>query len=280
MLNFFRKFSNKLLFSVFLLFIICFSIFHSVGKDYNKKYILVSVLPIKGILENLLGDKSKYYEINAIINTGVDHHHIDLSPVLIKKIDLANYILEFGGLELEKMLLTKASKTKVINLYDGFYDLNDPHVWLSLKNLKKIYINTYNFIYSIDKVNYKYYKNRLNLILSSIELYDKQIKDKLIKYKGKYVLSYHNEYSYFAKDYGIDIIYYSYNESEPSLKDIEKIIDLMKKDKIAFILTASYYDNTVFDKIFQKSNKKVKIIVLDPFNKDTIEVFKKIYLNL
>jgi zinc transport system substrate-binding protein len=251
-------------------------------KDISyKKSILVSVLPIKFVLNNILSKNTQDYNIEVILKAGVEHHDIDLSPNLIKKLNSFNYILTFNSLDIEKLLLKKVDKNKLIVLYNDNYLENDHHVWLSLKNLKKIYLNTYNFLYNIDKNNYKYYKENLDKVIAKIELYNTLLLNKTKNYKGKYILTYHNEYYYFAKDYNLNIISLQYNdESEISLKDIQKITDLIKQDKIAFILTSGYYDNSIFFKLLDKANKKIKIIVCDPFSEDTINIFWKICSNI
>jgi zinc transport system substrate-binding protein len=245
-----------------------------------KKSILITVLPIKFVLNNILSKNTQDYKIEVILKGGVDHHNIDLNPNLIKKLNSFNYILTFNSLEIEKLLLKKIDKNKLIDLYNDNYLENDPHIWLSLKNLKKIYLSTYNFLYNIDKNNYKYYRDNLNKVINKIELYNTLLLNKTKNYKGKYILTYHNEYYYFAKDYNLNIISLQYNESEISLKDIQKITNLIKQDKIAFILTSVYYDNSVFFKLINKTNKKIKIVVCDPFNEDTINIFWKIYSNI
>lgn len=251
-------------------------------KDISyKKSILVSILPIKFVLNNILSKNTKDYNIEVILKSGLDHHSVDLSPNLIKKLNSFNYILTFNSLDIEKLLLKKVDKNKLIVLYNDNYLENDHHVWLSLKNLKKIYLNTYNFLYNIDKNNYKYYKENLDKVIAKIELYNTLLLNKTKNYKGKYILTYHNEYYYFAKDYNLNIISLQYNDdSEISLKDIQKITDLINQDNIAFILTSVYYDNSVFFKLLAKTNKKIKIIVCDPFNEDTINIFWKIYSNI
>lgn len=271
-----------LFFFLFFLSILYSSILYSKdSKEFsNKKEILVSVLPIKGILNNILGKNIRKYNIEVIIKGGIDHHNIDLSPILIKKLNYFNYVLSFNTLEIEKILLTKVNKNKLINLYSGDYILNDPHVWLSLRNLRKIYFDTYNFIYGIDKNNYKYYKNNLDRILVKIELYDKLFEGKLKSNKGRYILTYHNEYYYFARDYNLKVISLENNETEVSLRDIQKIVDLLKSGKVLFILTSPYYDGLVFEKLLSKGGRRVKIIKVNPFSEDTLQVFWKIYSNM
>ncbi|MGC8734254.1 MAG: metal ABC transporter substrate-binding protein [bacterium] len=270
---------KKICFLLIVFFILFLNILYSKdSKNFlNKNEILVSILPIKGVLSNILGKNIKYYNIEVILKVGMGHHTTDISPVLIKKLNSFNYILSFNSLEIEKILLTKANKDKLINLYDGDYILNDPHVWLSLKNLKKIYSNAYNLIYNIDKSNYKYYKSNLDKILAKIELYDNLFKNKFKNSKDKYILTYHNEYYYFARDYNLKIISYEYNETEASLRDIQKIVKLINDDKILFILTTPYYNNAVFEKLLSKTKKRIKIVKVDSFNEDTLQVFWQIY---
>ncbi len=279
--KFFYIFSLLILCFVFLGSLFSYSNYVNKNTKNDKKYnILVSVLPIKGILYNIVKDNINKYRIEVIIDNPTDHHNVDFSPVLINRINYSNYVLFFNSLELEKELSKKVSKYKLFNLYNSNYILNDPHVWLSLKNLKNIYINTFNFLYNIDKADINYYKNNLNKILTKIELYHNYLTNKLKKYKKKYILTYHNEYYYFAKDYNLNIVSYEYNETEPSLKDLQRIMDLIKQEKVAFILTTSYYDNSVFNKLLSKTKKNIKIVVLNPFSQDTLEVFWEIYSNI
>jgi len=277
--------NSKIIFIFFIICLIILSIFFtSCNKKsiYNNKQInvLVSILPIKGVLYNIIKNDISKYKIEIIIDNPIDHHNIDFSSNLINKLNYSNYVLSFNSLELEKELSKKIDSNKLVSLYNSNYISNDPHVWLSLKNLKNIYLNTYNFLYNIDKVNINYYKNNLNKTLTIIELYHNYLSNKLKKYEGKYILTYHNEYYYFARDYYLNIISYQYNETEPSLKELQNIVSLIKNEKIAFILSAPYYDNSVFNKLLNKAKKNIKIIVLNPFTQNTLQVFWEIYSNI
>lgn len=117
---------------------------------------------------------------------------------------------------------------------DSSMDL-DPHIWLSPKRVI-VMINTIkDTLIDIDYENkHIYIKNAQDYIDKLTEL-DRNIKTNLENYKGKSFFIYHPAFSYFAKDYNLNMITIEENGKEGTGKRIKEIIDRAKEKNAKFI---------------------------------------------
>lgn len=131
---------------------------------------------------------------------------------------------------------------------------NDPHIWLSLKNLGKMSENIYNKLSEIDSDNKDYYKENLSKVEEKI----KELEDKYVvsfdKYKGKSIIVPHEAFAYLVRDLGIEQIALEgiNSDSEPTLTKIAEVSELMKEKNI----TTVFYDYGKTDKAAQTISKE------------------------
>jgi len=78
---------------------------------------------------------------------------------------------------------------------------------------------------------------------------------KALPFRGLQIIAYHKNWSYFARDFGLQIM--GYIESKPGIpptpRHVEKTIQLIKDSQIGLMLVASYFEKNKPNKISQKT---------------------------
>lgn len=246
---------------------------------FSKDVYTFSINPLFGFFSALMG-KQKDYVYNVILSSSFDHHSLDLKPSTVKNMKNSKKVFVVGTLEIEKEILKIIDKNKVFNLkeYIKLID-DDPHLWISVKNSKRIIELLYKEISTEFKVSNQLYDNYRKEYRKFVDL-DKKFESFFKKNNSIVILSYHNEFRYFAKDYGVMIIPIFMHEEDISpkaLKDITKKISLIHKN--VFLIVPPYYDRKVVDYITKNANN-LKVIVFNSNSINLYEEFRKLYVGI
>ncbi len=114
-------------------------------------------------------------------------------------------------------------------------EILDPHIWLDPK-LVKLQVKTMTDALMKTYPKHKaFYEKNLNLFLKNIDALDEKIAKLLKGKKGKKFLVYHPSWGYFAHRYGLKQEAIEIEGKKPKPKDLMKIIDEAKKDKVSVI---------------------------------------------
>ncbi len=163
-----------------------------------------------------------------------------------------------------------------INMSDCI-EYKNPHIWLdpsvakcTAKQIRDVLVKKYpDKKEEIDK--------RLNKFYTEVDEVDEYIKNR-VKDKGKIrYVAYNPAFTHFAKHYGLEEVAVVTKQGEPSLKRINEIIDLMKKEDIHCIFISKMLNDDVAKQIAIETNSK--IIYLDPLGEDAI-TYPEILLNM
>ncbi|MCS7244350.1 MAG: metal ABC transporter substrate-binding protein [Candidatus Calescibacterium sp.] len=259
MIVFFRKGSFKILVFIFLLLFIASS----------KNLVTFSINPLMGFYKDLVGNGKNKWEYNVLLGSSFDHHHFDIRPGDIKKIKDSKFLVFIGTLELERevMKMVKNKEKIVLTDYLEVYD-GDPHVWVSVKNSKKIVQVIYNYLYSkMDKK--ELYQNYRNLYKKYDEI-DKRFTI-LFSKKDLPIFSYHNEFGYISRDYGIKINSLFEHEEDISPKHLKEMIKKLRSygNRKVYIILPPHYDEKVVNYI-KNNSKNVEFIV---FNSNSVNLY-------
>jgi len=232
------------------------------------KSVIVSIVPQKAIVKAV----DENATVSVVVPVGSEPHTFEPKPTIMKKV--ANGDIYFAiGVEFEKSWLTKFQsqnpKLKVVHLDENITKINDnPHIWLSIKNLKIIAKKVANKLNAPLPVNYL---KKLNECQQDIEgiLKDKQ---------NRTFMTFHPAFTYFAKDFNLTQLVIEEEGKEPSLKEIVKKIKKAKKSGINAIITSPEFS----DKSAKVISKElgVKVIKLSPLNPDICQTLKEVAKSL
>ncbi|WP_100065652.1 metal ABC transporter solute-binding protein, Zn/Mn family [Miniphocaeibacter massiliensis] len=240
------------------------------SKNVNKEKggkptIYTSIYPIYYVTSNIVGDK---INVENIIPNDIDAHSWEPTPKDMAKLEDASLILINGiGMEswVDSVVNTIGSREihevnegiELIKLTEHDHDKDlreshnhgdfDPHIWLSIKNMKIISKNVYKKVVDLDKDNEKYYLENFNELVIKLENLEKDYENKLSRIKDKSIVVPHEAFNYLGRDYEINQIAIEGINStdEPDLGKMAEIVNEAKENKINTI----FYEYGDSDKI-------------------------------
>lgn len=155
----------------------------------------------------------------------------------------------------------------------------DPHIWLSLENLRIELKTIYEKLSALDKEDEPYFKENLT---KYSDLIDKLISESSVKfeeYKGKSIIVPHDAFGYLCREMNIKQIGIEgiNSDSEPGTGRMKEIIDMAKEEKI----TTVFYDiNDSEDASKTIANEigarlvGITTLEINPDEKDFFELYK------
>ena len=248
---------------------------------YAKEILLVSILPQKYFLEQLVGNN---FQVKALIPPGASPATYSLKPSDLQTIKKAQYYFTIG-VPFETANISRITSanpnlklidtTKYIRLYpmqaphdhkDHHHKGLDPHVWLAPNLAIQIARSMLDTLLQIDPTHKELYLDNYNRFAKEAIALDTEIYSKLIGIKNRSFLVFHPSFGYFAKSYNLEQIAIEQEGKEPKIKDL---LHLLQKAKIKGI------NKVIIEPQFPKRSAKLiakklkaKVIVIDPLAYD------------
>ena len=208
-------------------------------------------------------------EVTTLVGPDSDAHVYSPTPADAKKIADAKLIIVNGlGFEgwLPRLVQSSGGKAKIVTATDGIAPLRlgndaDPHAWQSVGNAKVYVANIRNALSAVDPANTERYRTNADAYLAKLDALEREVQDAVAKFPParRKVISTHNAFGYFAAAYGIEFIapLGVSTESEPSARDIAKIITQVKQAKIPAVFLENVTDPRLMQRISAETGAKV-----------------------
>ena len=250
------------------------------------KIKVVTTLPdLRSITELIGGDK-----VSAMsIATGYQNpHFVDPKPSYIISLGNADLFVTVG-LDLETgwstQLLASSRNNKIQKGASGYVDAStgigllqvpssvnrsegdihiygNPHYWLDPLNGKVIARNIANGLERVDPSNKNYYEKNLQSFFNKIDDKMRNWVSKITPYKGTKIVAYHNEWVYFEKRFGLQIV--DFLEPKPGIppspSQLVKVIKEIKSDQIKIIISSPYFTTSSSDVVTKQTGAKAIIL--------------------
>jgi zinc/manganese transport system substrate-binding protein len=228
---------------------------------------VVASFSILGDLVRNVGGNS--IEVTTLVGPDSDAHVYSPTPADAKKIADAKLIIVNGlGFEgwLPRLVQASGGKVKIVTATDGIAPLRlgndaDPHAWQSVGNAKVYVANIRTALSATDPANTERYRTNADAYLAKLDALDREVRDAVAKLPParRKVISTHNAFGYFAAAYGIEFIapLGVSTESEPSARDIAKIITQVKQAKIPAVFLENVTDPRLMQRISAETGAKV-----------------------
>lgn len=245
--------------------------------ENDKLNVVTTLFPQYDFTRQIAKDK---VNLKLLLPPGVESHSYELTPADIININNADLFIYtgdsmepwvtdiLGSIQNENLSIIdlseniELSKIQDNSSFDEHTDDEhtdddkshnhgdyDPHIWTNPLNAKIMTNDIYDILIELDDINSSFYKENTSTFINELTNIDKSIRDMLAKTENRrLVFGGHNSMHYFAKEYGLDIItaYHSgMIDSDPSVKTIANIIDIVKKDNIPVI----YYEELIEPKV-------------------------------
>ena len=263
--------------------LIMFILFSSVQNLYAQNPVSNSTLQLE--INSKLKVVSSFFAIDQfvgkvggeaiermlLIPKGVEPHDYEPTIKDIQRVDSAD-VLVYNGLGFENWIGKMSNPQKI----DASKGLNasyldernmtfDPHVWLDPLLAKKQVENIRDGLIMIDPNHKDIYVNNSNNFLNELDNLDKKIRTDLESCKKKDFITFHNSFSYFAKQYGLNqhSISNTDPESEVTPARLTEIINIAKTLGLQVIYSEELVDPRQATVIAQEVPDG-KVLVLSP----------------
>ncbi len=253
--------------------------------DAKKKGKLIATIPpLKYIANQIVGSD---FDIITLLPEGVSPETYEPTPQQIIAASEAEIIFATGLLDFEKTIIekiknnTKASVSILsqnIQLIEDSVEHSsadhahnhgvDPHIWTSLRCLKRMADNAYGNIKALYPDSSKYHDNYLQFV-DRIEQADMSVAGNIAESDIKYFFIYHPALTYYSHDYNILQIALENEGKEPTADHMRSVIELAKQDSTKIILYQKQLTQSVVATIARDINAEP--VAFDPLCEDVIQ---------
>jgi zinc/manganese transport system substrate-binding protein len=253
-------------------------------QSANAKTIKVvtTLTDLRSITELIGGDK---VSVSSIATGYQNPHFVDPKPSYIISLSNADMFVTVG-LDLETgwspQLLSSSRNTKIQKGAAGYVDASEgiglqqvptsanraegdihifgnPHYWLDPLNGKVIARNIANGLERVDPANKATYESNLQTFYKTIDAKLKDWEAKMAPFKGTKIIAYHNEWVYFEKRFGLEIV--DFMEPKPGIpptpSQLVKVINEVKSNNIKAIISSPYFSTSSSDVVAKQTGVKV-----------------------
>ena len=259
------------------------------AQNQKKVKVLTTFYPVYIMALNVAGDIPNVEVMNLTKPfTGCLHDYSLTVEDMRKLADVDILIANGSGAE---SFLNKALKQfprlKIVELsknIDTIKSANgdiNPHTWVSIKNAIIEVENLSEAMQEFDPKNSGIYKSNAGEYTSKLKDLNRLMHYELSQYKAKKIITFHEAFPYFAKEF--DLIIASVVEREPGSapnpKELSDTIDLIKKLGIKSLFSEPQYPAIAANTISKETGAKVYSLdpaVTGPDNKDAyVNIMKK-----
>ncbi|MHC9543968.1 MAG: metal ABC transporter substrate-binding protein [Vulcanimicrobiota bacterium] len=243
------------------------------GKSVN---VVVSILPLADLVKHVGGE---YVTVETIVPLNTSPHVFEPSPRELKLVSKADLMVINGlGLEFWKDKMVEASANPQLRILDlsqgvecimgdeehdaGHHNKDhygNPHIWLSPRIVSSQVDSIRRALTEIDKAHAGIYEKNASLYRLELEALDKEIRDKVKKFKEKRFVSHHAAWVYFARDYGLEQVgaIETTPGKEPTPVEIQNLLSLLKRINAKAVFTEPQFSPKAAEVIAEECGIKV-----------------------
>jgi len=250
----------------FLFFIILASLTSPTQAETKKISAVASFSIIGDLVQQVGGD---HVGVTMIVGPEEDAHVYQPSPADARKITQAEIIFINGlGFEgwLSRLINATKSKGAVVDLSSEIKVRQsqgeiDPHVWQDVNNVK-IYIQEIcRALKEVDPKNGADYQKNSQLYIEKLSKLDNEIIESLTKIPlgDRRVVSTHDAFGYFSARYSVAFLAPQgvSTEAEASARDIARIIDAARAQKVKAVFLENVADPRLAKRISVETNVRL-----------------------
>lgn len=238
------------------------------GGQADGLKVAATIFPLSDIAKQVAGEQS---EVRTLLPAGANPHTFELSPAAVKGLQSVRIVFTVGhGFDdWVNASVDHVEGLKTFRVDEGIdlirAEREDPHYWLSIRNVKVIASNMAEALSRLDPPARDMYRANLNRYLAKLDEADEAIRKLLGGSRGRKVITFHDGWRYFARDYGLDVL----ATVEPSVgsettpRRLAHLIEMIAKHKIRVLFSEPAVPKRVAESIAQDLN--LKLYGLDPF---------------
>lgn len=253
------------------------------GAAGSRVEVGTTVAPITSIVANIGGDRVK---VIGIVPEGTNSHTFEPKPSVAELLSRVD-VLYVNGLKLEEPTEELAKEnlrhgaeivelgTKSIPEREYAYDFSfpraggkpNPHLWTDPKYARKYAQIVRDDLSRRDPDNRSYYAANFDKFSAMIDAFDKAMRASFatIPREKRRLLTYHDAYAYFGRDYGWDIVgaIQVLDFEDPTPKEVTRLIDQVKAEKVPAVFGSEVFPSPVLEQIGKETDVRYVDVLRD-----------------
>lgn len=243
--------------------------------------VVTTVAPITSIAANIGGDR---VDIHGLVPEGTNSHTFEPVPSDAKVLAEADVIF-INGLQLEEptkrlALDNKQPGADIVELgsltipeRDYIYDFSfpeedgkpNPHLWTNPPMAKRYAEIIAGELTRLDAVNAGYYEANYDRFAAKIDELDAAMRTAFATVPDRQLLTYHDAYAYFGKEYGWTIIgaIQVSDFEDPTPREIADLIDQVEEQQVAAIFGSEVFPSPVLEQIGNETGVRYVDVLRD-----------------
>lgn len=240
-----------------------------------EKLKVVATFSILGdMVRNVGGER---VEVVTLVGPNGDAHVYSPTPADGRRLTEAKVVFT-NGLKFEGWIdrLVKSSGTKAARVeaakgvtplkseesgHHHDHGSSDPHSWQSIGNAKIYVANIRDALIAADAAGKGTYEANAGAYLRQLDELEAEVKSLVasIPAERRRIITSHDAFRYFEAAYGIDFVSPQgvSTESEASAKDVARIIQQIKREKIAAVFVENVSDARLMERIAKETGAKI-----------------------
>jgi zinc/manganese transport system substrate-binding protein len=253
-----------------LTLLLAFSPVAARAESPEKLPVVASFSILADFVRQIGGDK---VAVKSLVGPNGDAHVFQPSPADAQSLAGAKLIV-VNGLALEgwisRLIAASGAKAPVVvatagvkpreGEEDGKKGL-DPHAWQSIVNAKIYVDNILAGLIAADPADADYFRDRAKQYELALDETDKKVRAAIatIPPENRKIITTHDAFGYFGEAYGFTFIAPQglSTESEPSARDVARLITQIKHEKAPAVFLENISDPRLMKRIGQESGAKI-----------------------
>lgn len=239
----------------------------------DKKVVTVTIEPLRFFVESIAGD---VVEVHTLVPQGANPETYEPTARQMMQLTESQLYFKVGALGFERSWMARleenAPSTRFIDASRGvrlMYSSDnhlDPHVWMSVRNVRRMARNIFEALVEFDRQDSSRYKSNYKSFLKQLDELDAQVKTNIAKSRGRSFLIYHPLLTYFARDYNLVQIPLEQEGHEPSAAQLKQIIAESERADVHTFFMQKEFSNRNIDAV--ANSLDVTICNIDPLGYD------------
>lgn len=225
------------------------------------------------LVKNVGGDR---VEVSTLVGPNGDAHVYSPTPADAQTISKASIVFVNGlGLEgwMTRLVSSAGGKAVTVTASAGVKPLKmededkpghmvtDPHAWQSVANARLYVANIRNGLIKADPAGKNVYEANATAYLARLAALEADVKAAIAKIpvERRRIITTHDAFGYFGAAYGMKFISPEgvSTESEASAKDVAKIVDQIRREKIPAVFMENISDPRLMEQIARETGAKI-----------------------
>jgi zinc/manganese transport system substrate-binding protein len=248
------------------------------AQPADKLKVVATFSILGDMVRNVGGER---IEVATLVGPNGDAHVYSPTPADGRRLTQARIVFT-NGLKFEGWIdrLVKSSGTKAakIEAAKGVKSLEgeddghghghhhdhggaDPHAWQSIGNAKIYVANIRDALIAADEAGQSTYEANADAYLKQLDALEADVRRLVasIPAERRRIITSHDAFRYFEEAYGIDFVSPQgvSTESEASAKDVARIIQQIRREKIAAVFVENVSDARLMERIAKETGAKI-----------------------